>query len=352
MNWTDPAAWKFDPPRIPMENDTVVIDMDMNIMFDVALGDCPKLKGLEINGKLTFVDGADRELQSVFVWVRAGELHIGTAETPFQSNAAITLLGDNTQYYWSFSTAVEAGNKNFVVTNNAFIYGTARSQRSRLLQTADVGTKKIWVESNLDWQVGENIGIAATNMRTMDFDYCKIQSYNFGTGEIECEETLDGYHFGAGLSTFADYEVDMRAEVMLLERNVKIRASTDDIGPILKEMWGCRILVSDFFEPNLEYRTGSLIMDNVQVFNCSQKQTYKPAIKFEGAFRGASKVSNSVFSTGKGMGAIIENSVNIELKDNIFADFIQQGIWVQRSDSITLDGNWVHHIRPDVDETA
>ena len=88
------------------------------------------------------------------------------------------------------------------------------------------------------------------------------------------------------------------------------------------------------------------------MFNCSQKQTYKPAIKFEGAFRGNSVISNSVFSTGKGMGAIIENSVNVAFRNNIFADFIQQGIWVQKSDSITLDGNWVHHVRPDVDETS
>jgi len=185
----------------------------------------------------------------------------------------------------------------------------------------------------------------------MDFDHCVIQSYNVGTGEIECVDTLSGYHFGAGESTAKDFEVDMRAEVMLLERNVKIRASTHDIGNILKEMWGCRILVSDFFEPNLTYRKGSLTMDNVQVFNCSQRQTYKPAIKFENASSASrSVISNSVFNTGKGMGAIIENSVNIALRNNVFADFVQQGIWVQRSDSITIDGNWVHHIVPECDQ--
>ena len=308
--WSDPASWKFDPPRIPQENDTIVITSDMNIIMDVEVGNCAKLRSLEINGKLTFLDGADRELCSHSVWVRAGELHIGNATHPFQSQAIITLLGDNTQYYWSFSTAVEAGNKNFVVTNNAYIYGTPRSARARLLETAEVGAKNITVEPGLDWQVGEKIGIAATNMRTMDFDYCVIQSYDIGTGKIECEDELDGYHFGAFESTVDDYQVDMRAEVMLIERNVKIRASTDDIGPILKEMWGCRVLVSDFFEPDLTYRTGSLIMDNAQVYNCSQKQTYKAAVKFEGAFRGRSKISNSVISTGKGHGVIIENSVS------------------------------------------
>jgi hypothetical protein len=64
-------------------------------------------------------------------------------------------------------------------------------------------------------------------------------------------------------------------------------------------------------------------MDNVQVYNCSQKQTFKAAVKFEGAFRGRSKISNSVISTGKGHGVIIENSVNVEMKDNIIADHVR-----------------------------
>lgn len=350
MMWTDPKAWKFDPPRIPRENDTVVIDTDMNIIYDVALGDEVKLESLEVNGKLTFLDGADRELKSHSVWVRAGELNIGSAAAPFQSKATITLLGDNTQFYWSFSDAIEAGNKNFVVTGNANIYGTPRTSRSRLLETVYRTERKIKVEPLMDWQVGDEIGIAATNTRTMDFDICKIKSHVPGDGAIECEEDLDGYHFGAFKPTTKDFGVDMRAEVMLLERNVKIRASTDDIGEIIKDVWGCRILVADFFEPNRKYRTGNLIMDNAQVFNCSQKQTWKSAVKFHGAFKGNSKISNSVLNTGKGIGVMIQNSVNVELKDNVIADFVKQGIWVRESQNVILDGNWVHHIRGDDNE--
>lgn len=92
-----------------------------------------------------------------------------------------------------------------MVTNNAFLYGTPRSSKARLLRTAEVGAKNITVEPGLDWQVGETIGLAATNMRTMDFDYCVIQSYNSGSGEIECVDELEGFHFGAFESTFDDY---------------------------------------------------------------------------------------------------------------------------------------------------
>jgi hypothetical protein len=121
-------------------------------------------------------------------------------------------------------------------------------------------------------------------MRTMDYDYCVIESYNIGTGEVVCTEKLEGYHYGASdrhiESDDYDFNMDMRAEVVLLSRNIKITASTYDIGHILNEPWGCRILISDFFEPTLVYRKGSLEMDHVEVYNCSQKSTYKAAIKW------------------------------------------------------------------------
>ena len=47
---------------------------------------------------------------------------------------------------------------------------------------------------------------------------------------------------------------------------------------------------------------------------------------------------------------MIQNSVNVELKDNVIADFVKQGIWVRESQNVILDGNWVHHIRGDDNE--
>ena len=69
-------------------------------------------------------------------------------------------------------------------------------------------------------------------------------------------------------------------------------------------------------------------MDHVQVYNCSQYATYKAAITFTSASSRPSKVSNSVISSGRAIGILIENSANIELSDNTVADFVQQGIWV------------------------
>jgi hypothetical protein len=59
-----------------------------------------------------------------------------------------------------------------------------------------------------------------------------------------------GFHFGDDSSTEDVYEVDMRGEVALLARNIEITASTHDTSHTLRETWGCRILISDFFENN------------------------------------------------------------------------------------------------------
>ena len=102
----------------------------------------------------------------------------------------ITLLGDNTERYWAFTNAIEAGNKNFVITGKVNLWGTKRDRSSRLLKTALPTQTELKVEPGLDWKVGERIAIAATNMRTMDLDQCIIESHDSINGIIECEDEL------------------------------------------------------------------------------------------------------------------------------------------------------------------
>jgi hypothetical protein len=39
--------------------------------------------------------------------------------------------------------------------------------------------------------------------------------------------------------------------------------------------------------------------------------------------KGSSRVSNSIISSGKGMGITIENAANVIIEDTIVADFVQ-----------------------------
>jgi len=102
-----------------------------------------------------------------------------------------------------------------------------------------------------------------------------IESYDNTTGEIIFTKDLEYYHWGQSRSTEGAYNgVDTRGEVILLTRNVRIVGHDTD-------SWGGQIVVADSLELDGTMRTGQLLMENVEVYNCSQRNTFKSAIRFE-----------------------------------------------------------------------
>ena len=82
-------------------------------------------------------------------------------------------------------------------------------------------------------------------------------------GLLTLDKDLDYYHYGEGASTADEYNgIDVRGEVLLLSRNIKILGEDND-------GWGGQVMVTDMFESDGTWRKGSIIMDNVQVYNCS-----------------------------------------------------------------------------------
>lgn len=127
----------------------------------------------------------------------------------------------------------------------------------------------------------------------------------------------------------------MRGEVILLSRSIVIAG--EDI-----ESWGGQIVTSDtveFMAGEIHYLTGQTFLDNVEVYNCSQWDTYKAAIRFENAVTKHSSITNSAIHNGLGWGLNIKNSANVHMKNNVFYDFRPIGIDVEYSQNITLDGN-------------
>jgi len=60
-----------------------------------------------------------------------------------------------------------------------------------------------------------------------------------------------------------------------LTRNVKVVGNDSD-------SWGGQFMVSDNVEENGIKRSGQLVLDSVEIYNCSQRNTFKSAIRFEG----------------------------------------------------------------------
>ena len=84
--WSDIKDWD-GRPDLPQDGEDIVIPSAWQMMYDISPAASPVLNSLQINGKLTFMPGADRHLKTYNLWVRAGELNIGADGAPFEEDA-------------------------------------------------------------------------------------------------------------------------------------------------------------------------------------------------------------------------------------------------------------------------
>jgi len=179
------------------------------------------------------------------------------------------LFGEKNAETIVYDNAIEAGNKVLANVNVVKMFGKPRAKKMfRLHASANKGDTSILTEPSLDLVAGDRIGIAATNYIFDHGEDFYINSYNNETGEIGINGTIVFNHWGAAESTADKYNgVDIRAEVVLLTRNIKIVG--EDV-----ESWGCQIVTSDTVEfvestGELKYRNGQMLIDNVEIYNCS-----------------------------------------------------------------------------------
>lgn len=86
-------------------------------------------------------------------------------------------------------------------------------------------------------------------------------------------------------------------------------------------------------------------MDSVEIFNCSQIDTFKAAVRFEGAASLESSVTNSALHSGYSWGVYIKGSQNIKFNNNIVFNFRPVGVNIASSNNIQVDGNVIAHIQ-------
>ena len=90
-------------------------------------------------------------------------------------------------------------------------------------------------------------------------------------------------------------------------------------------------------------------MDSVQVYNCSQKDTFNAAIRFEGAM-GVSSVTNSAFHNGLDHGVSVISSSNVVLSNNAFVGFRRVGMRIDSVRDVTVIGNFIGDVSGRGDE--
>lgn len=185
----------------------------------------PVFQLVRVNGNLTFATDKDLHFRAKHIFVRGGNLILGTPEEPLTNQVIIELQGEKNAETIVYDNAVEAGNKLIAVTGRLEAYGVPRTGKwTRLTQPALKGENTFVVETGLDWVEGDRLALLPTSYQWNAWDELFVVSYDAETGVTVVDGNLEYYHYGREESTADLYNgLDIRGEVILLSRNVKIQ---------------------------------------------------------------------------------------------------------------------------------
>jgi len=213
--WSEAATWS--DKKVPAKDAIVTIDRGVNVVLDAS----PQpLRGMMINGKLTFADNKDLELTTEWIMLH-GELEIGTEAKPHTRKATITLTDNVKGEDFGGLGGGDRSDRGIMLMGGTLnMHGDRKNTWTKLAQTAEAGANSIEVLNAAEWRVGDEIVLAST-----DFDPRQAERRTISAisgNKITLDKKLDYMHFGK-----ITFDVDERGEVGLLSRNVKLQASAD-----------------------------------------------------------------------------------------------------------------------------
>ena len=126
----------------------------------------------------------------------------------------------------------------------------------------------------LGWQVGDLIGIAGSSYSHDQQEIVQIKTIS--NGVITFDTGLSYRHYGSSDATkYLIHGIDLRSEVVLLSRNIRIKPVDDASVP-----WGCQTLTTDLIVPSMTPLIGKSIFSYVEFSKCGQYDTQKAAVRF------------------------------------------------------------------------
>src|SRR6187402_494801 len=208
--WSDRATWPSK--KVPVAGEKVEIASGKEVILDVSP---PALGGLTVNGKLSFADKSDLELNTEWIMVH-GELEVGTEAKPFTHKATITLT-DNVKN----EQMMGMGDRGIMLSGGTLnLHGDRTNTWTKLAKTAEAGSNSIEVLNAAQWRVGDEIVLASTDYDPRQAERRTIAAVSGNT--ITLDKKLEYMHFGK-----ITFEVDERGEVGMLSRNIVVQASPD-----------------------------------------------------------------------------------------------------------------------------
>lgn len=220
--WSDETTWGGEFP--PVDGEMVYIPPGFNLVFD--LDKSPVLSAVLVEGSLIFLPDPnpehERHFDSHYIFVRNGTMEVGTEEHPYTSKCTITLHGDSKDPQLPIY-----GNKVLGVRYGTLdIHGQIRDPYWTVMETtAKKDDLKITLTRSVDWKVGEQIAIAPSSFNPHEAEkrwIVAIDRTNIEKPILTLDVPLDFDHYAA-TETYDGNTIEMRTEVGLLTRNIKIR---------------------------------------------------------------------------------------------------------------------------------
>ena len=248
--WSDTSTWGGEVP--PRTGETAVIPSGMTLIIDQAL---PFLDAILIMGNVIIEDVPGITINASYIFIYGGTFTIGTEEAPFLNDITITIYGDPD------SPALPNYGNKFIACRDGIIdiHGAPRYPSWTMLEySASKGDISITLQESVNWQPGEQIILATTSYNIEESEVLIIASVSENILTLTTPLLYDHY---AATELYGEDYIDMRAEVGLLTRNIKIRG--DDNSPSMQ--YGVHIML---FSPGDENTIGRI--ENLELFYAGQ----------------------------------------------------------------------------------
>ena len=239
--WSRSSTWGGAAP--PVEGDSVHIPAGFNVLLDVSP---PRLGAVMLEGDLTFDrEQAELSLDAEWIILNGGNLTVGTVDAPFPGKATITLHGHPTEsqempVYGSKALGVRKGDLSLVGERKF-------PEWTRLVETARAGQSHIVVDgAATNWAAGDHLVLAPSSALPEEYDEVVVSAVTpdaaSDTTRLDLDAPLAFTHLGVvhdhdagapvsptprGRFAYAGAQVDLRAEVGNLTRNVVVQGDAD-----------------------------------------------------------------------------------------------------------------------------
>lgn len=227
------------------QDDIIVVPDGVTLILDqdAAVG------GIVVKGKLTASDSRDLDLASDWIAViGGGHLEIGTETQAYQHDFTLTLTGDNPNQDIDISAIMaQAGHPlplasppmaltdqdSFLMVmgkgSRLDLHGADASKTSwtQLDGTVGPGATSLTLDDVTGWEAGDRIAITSTDFDMNQAEEVTVTAVSVDGRTISFNPPLEHAHYGE-IERYDDpdgdkHVLDMRAEVALVNRNIKIQ---------------------------------------------------------------------------------------------------------------------------------